>query len=152
MDVDTGSYTIARNYLESGNLPPIGSIRPEEMINYFKQDYPAPVDALGIHIDGAPSVFTEDGTYLLRVGINSSAITAATRKPANIVLVVDTSGSMSTHDRIDLVRHGIESLIDQLKTGDSIGIVTFGSDATVLVLDRFCDFHLLTENFFLYFV
>ena len=61
LDVDTGSYTIMRNYLSEGNLPPSDSVRVEEYVNYFDQGYPSPPahQAFGINIDGAPSPFTE---------------------------------------------------------------------------------------------
>ena len=72
LDVDTGSYTIMRNYLKDGNLPPSDSVRVEEYVNYFAQGYPNPPahQAFGINIDGAPSPFTETERYqMMRVGI-----------------------------------------------------------------------------------
>ena len=72
LDVDTGSYTIMRNYLSEGNLPPPESVRVEEYINFFDQGYPNPPahQAFGINIDGAPSPFTQTERYqMLRVGI-----------------------------------------------------------------------------------
>jgi Ca-activated chloride channel family protein len=133
MDVDTASYTVTRGYLGSGQLPPFESVRVEEYVNYFEQGYPQPQDALGINIDGSRNPFIADGSYLLRVGINAREITAEERKPVNIVLVVDTSGSMRTGNRIALVRRGIESLIDQLRPGDTIGIVSYGDEARTVV-------------------
>jgi len=72
LDVDTGSYTVMRNYLNEGYLPPEESVRVEEYVNYFEQGYPDPPahQAFGINIDGAPSPFTETERYqILRVGI-----------------------------------------------------------------------------------
>src|ERR1044072_660820 len=72
LDVDTGSYTVMRNYLSEGNLPPSDSVRVEEYVNYFNQGYPNPSahQAFGINIDGAPSPFTQSERYqMLRVGI-----------------------------------------------------------------------------------
>ena len=72
LDVDTGSYTIMRNYLNEGNLPPSDSVRVEEYINYFNQGYsnPALHQSFGISMDGAPSPFTQSERYhMLRIGI-----------------------------------------------------------------------------------
>jgi len=77
LDVDTGSYTVMRNYLNDGNLPPSDSVRVEEYINYFKQNYPNPRrhQAFGISVDGAPSPFTQTERYqMLRVGIQGYQI------------------------------------------------------------------------------
>lgn len=131
MDVDTAAYTVARGYLESGLIPPPASVRVEEYINYFDQDYPAAVDALDGHIDGALSPYADDGRYLLRVGVNAKDVDPLERKSANIVLVIDTSGSMNQGNRIRLVQEGVLALVDRLQEGDTIGIVTYGSEATL---------------------
>ncbi len=134
MDVDTASYTVGRGYLESGRLPPPASVRVEEYINFFDQDYPPAADALDGHIEGALSPYTDDGRYLLRVGINAKDVDPLERKSVNIVLVIDTSGSMSRDNRIGLVRQGANALIDRLQTGDTIGIVTYSDTAQAQLL------------------
>lgn len=133
MDVDTAAYTIGRGYLESGLIPPPASVRVEEYINYFDQDYPSAVDALDGHIEGALSPYSDDGRYLLRVGVNARDIDPIERKPANIVLVIDTSGSMSQGNRIRLVQNGVSALINRLQEDDTIGIVTYSNDATLRI-------------------
>lgn len=131
MDVDTAAYTVGRGYLESGLIPPPASVRVEEYINYFDQDYPPAVDALDGHIEGALSPYGDDGRYLLRVGVSARDVDPFERKRANIVLVVDTSGSMSQGNRIRLVQDGVLALINGLQEGDTIGIVTYSTEATL---------------------
>jgi Ca-activated chloride channel family protein len=75
LDVDTGSYTIMRNYLNDGNLPPPDSVRVEEYVNYFEQGYPNPPShqTFGITIDGASSPFSQSERYhMMRVGIQGT--------------------------------------------------------------------------------
>jgi Ca-activated chloride channel family protein len=141
MDVDTASYTVARGYLESGRVPPPESVRPEEYINFFEQGYVPAEDTFGIHVDGALSPYGDTGNYLLRVGVNTKEIAPVNRKPANIVLVIDTSGSMGRDNRIALVQRGIEALLEQLQEGDTVGIVTYSDTAHVL-LEPTSDFEL----------
>ena len=72
MDVDTASYTKMRDYIRNGQLPPIDLVRVEEYLNYFNYEYPDPESgAFSINIEGAPSPFGGEGTYLVKVGIQS---------------------------------------------------------------------------------
>src|SRR6185436_10292890 len=85
LDVDTGSYTIMRNYLSGGNLPPSDSVRVEEYVNFFEQGYPSPPahQSFGISIDGAPSPFTQTERYqMLRVGLQGYEVNERDRKDA----------------------------------------------------------------------
>ena len=137
LDVDTGSYTIMRNYLSEGNLPPGDSVRVEEYVNYFEQNYPIPPahQAFGIYVDGAPSPFTLTERYqMLRVGIQGYEVQDEERKDANLVFVIDVSGSMDMDNRLGLVKRSLELLVEQLRRTDSVSIVVYGTDAR-LVLD-----------------
>jgi len=136
LDVDTGSYTIMRNYLNDGNLPPSESVRVEEYVNYFEQDYAVPPEhqAFAISVDGAPSPFTLTERYqMIRVGIQGYDVSNRERKPANLVFVVDTSGSMGIDNRLALVRWSLETLVDQLHRDDTVAIVAYGTDARVVL-------------------
>ena len=136
LDVDTGSYTIARNYLDDGlNVPP-DSVRVEEYVNYFEQGYPNPPahQAFGIYMDGAPSPFTQTERYqMLRVGIQGYQIPEYERKDANLVFVIDVSGSMDMDNRLGLVKRSLELLVEQLDGNDSVSIVVYGSSARVVL-------------------
>ena len=136
LDVDTGSYTVMRNYLNDGNLPPNDSVRVEEYVNYFKQNYPNPSQhqTFSINVDGAPSPFTQTERYqMLRIGIQGYTVPAEERKPAALTFVIDISGSMDMNNRLELVKRSLELLVEQLSEQDSVSIVAFGSEARVVL-------------------
>lgn len=136
LDVDTGSYTIMRNYLSEGNLPPPESVRVEEYVNFFDQGYENPPahQAFGINIDGAPSPFTQTERYhMLRVGIQGYQVPDYERKDASLTFVIDVSGSMDMDNRLGLVKRSLELLVEQLRPTDQVSIVVYGSDARVLL-------------------
>jgi len=136
LDVDTGSYTVMRNYLNDGNLPPSDSVRVEEYVNYFKQNYPNPSahQTFGITMDGAPAPFTQTERYqMLRIGIQGYQIPDEDRKPVALTFVIDVSGSMNMENRLELVKRSLELLVEQLGRRDSVSIVVFGSDARVIL-------------------
>ncbi|MGB8983054.1 MAG: von Willebrand factor type A domain-containing protein, partial [Anaerolineales bacterium] len=136
LDVDTGSYTIMRNYLSEGNLPPSDSVRVEEYVNYFEQGYAIPPahQAFAIHIDGAPAPFTQTERYdMLRVGIQGYEVSERERKDASLVFVIDVSGSMDMDNRLGLVKRSLELLVEQLRRSDTVAIVVYGTDARVIL-------------------
>jgi len=127
IDVDDASYVLARSYLDRGALPEKDAVRTEEFINHFDYGYDAPDDrAFSIFIDGAPSRFGQNCS-LMRIGIKGQVIRPENRKPANLIFVVDVSGSMGREDRLGLVRKALRLLIDELDERDKVGIVVYGS-------------------------
>lgn len=136
LDVDTGSYTVMRNYLDDGNLPPKESVRVEEYVNYFDYGYPLPPahQAFGIYVDGAPSPFTQTERYhMLRIGIQGYDVADEDRKDAALTFVIDISGSMEMENRLGLVKRSLELLVEQLHRDDTVSIVVYGSDARVVL-------------------
>jgi Ca-activated chloride channel family protein len=100
IDVDTASYAISRRKIMEGSLPPYQAVRAEEFLNYFDYAYPSPTSgAFAVHLAAAPSPFAQ-GRHLLRVAIQGKRIDANDRKPVHLVYLVDTSGSMQSHDKI----------------------------------------------------
>jgi len=133
IDVDTGSYTVVRNYIAGGALPPEDAVRVEEFVNYFEPDYAAPRDqAFAVHVDGGPSPFGE-GYELLRIGLKGRVVEAERREPANLTFVIDVSGSMDRDNRLGLVKQSLKLLIDSLQPSDQIAIVAYGSEARVVL-------------------
>ena len=127
MDVDTASYSVARRFVLDGNRPDPDSVRVEEFVNYFDQEYPQPRrGAFAIHVDGARSPFTQD-TWIARVGIQGRDVPDHWRKDATLVFVIDTSGSMSRENRLELVKRALRLLVRELRPTDQIGIVTYGN-------------------------
>ncbi|MBI2333935.1 MAG: von Willebrand factor type A domain-containing protein, partial [Chloroflexi bacterium] len=136
LDVDTGSYTVMRNYLNDGNLPPPESVRVEEYVNYFDQGYDSPPahQAFGITIDGGPSPFTQTERYdMIRIGIQGFDVSDDERKDAALTFVIDVSGSMDMDNRLGLVKHSLEMLVEQLHHDDTVSIVVYGSEARVVL-------------------
>lgn len=136
LDVDTGSYTITRSYIEKGNLPPKDAIRVEEFVNYFAQDYdyPAAGEAFAIYVDGAPSPFGEGERYrTIRIGIQGYAVSPDERKDVSLTFVIDVSGSMDLENRLGLVKRTLQLLVNQLRPSDSVAIVVYGTDARTVL-------------------
>lgn len=136
LDVDTGSYTVMRNYLNDGFLPPSESVRVEEYINYFDQGYELPSEhqTFNIYIDGGPSPFTQTERYdMLRIGIQGYEVPDEERKDAALTFVIDVSGSMDMDNRLGLVKQSLEMLVEQLHRDDTVSIVVYGSDARIVL-------------------
>ena len=134
MDVDTAAYTVARRFVSDGFFPDPDSVRVEEFINYFKQEYAPPTeDVFAIHIEGAPSAFGSEKHWLIRVGLQGMLIDSENREDASLVFVVDVSGSMSREDRLGLVKKALGLLVGELRREDTVGIVVYGSTASVLL-------------------
>lgn len=135
MDVDTASYTVTRRYLRDGYLPPPEAVRVEEFVNAFDYDYTPPTDdTFAIHLEGAPSKFGEGKRLqLLCIGIQGYIVPDTDRKDAKLTFVIDVSGSMSLETRLELVKEALRLLVDQLRDGDEIGIVIYGTNARVLL-------------------
>ena len=134
IDVDTGSYTVARFFVQDGHLPDPASVRVEEFVNYFDYNYEAPREgAFAIHLEGAPSRFGTERHWLLRVGLQGKTIPEEDRKDATLVFAIDVSGSMNRGDRLGLVKESLALLVDQLRPRDEVGIVIYGSRGRVLL-------------------
>ncbi|MDT9600641.1 vWA domain-containing protein [Sphingosinicella rhizophila] len=135
IDVDTASYSFVRASLNNAVLPQMAAVRTEEMINYFPYDYAAPRSAaqpFSSHISVFPSPWSP-GRKLVRIGIKGYEIQRATRPAANLVFLIDTSGSMNQANKLPLVRQSLSMLLDQLGPRDNVAIVTYaGSAGTAL--------------------
>ena len=130
IDVDTGSYTVCRRYLQDGHLPPKEAVRVEEFVNYFNYDYPAPrEDNFAVFFEAMPWQFGQQrkNTHLMRIGLKAMEIPDEYRKPAILTFVIDVSGSMNREDRLGLVKQSLKMLIDKLRPEDQIGIAVYGS-------------------------
>jgi Ca-activated chloride channel family protein len=133
-DVDTASYTIVRRKLTDGALPPAAAVRVEELVNYFEYAYAAPDGArpFSVGIDAAPSPFDE-GRHIVRVGVSTKAKSVSARKAANLVFLVDVSGSMRSRDKLDLAKRSLRILVDNLKDGDTVALVTYAGSTRVVL-------------------
>jgi len=135
VDVDTASYDIFRRDAQGGGLPAPASVRVEEYVNYFAYDYPqgefdAEVPFL-IHLAAAQSPLGPSRT-LLRVALQGKkAPPASAKKHANLVFLVDVSGSMSSADRLPLAQQVVTQTLDLLEPTDTVSLVTYASGTSV---------------------
>ncbi|MFW2333002.1 YfbK domain-containing protein [Ilumatobacter sp.] len=132
LDVDTGSYSVARRWLDEGSLPPRESVRPEEYVNAFAYDYDTARDGLELTIDGGPSPFGDD-RHLVRIGVQGEIVDDRDRGPAALTFVIDTSGSMDRDDRLGLVKDSLTILVDELDDDDTVAIVTYDDRSGVVL-------------------
>jgi Ca-activated chloride channel family protein len=129
-DVDTGSYANVRRFINRGGLPVKDAVRVEELVNYFAYDYPRPAAAdrhpFSVQANLVASPWKQ-GRWLLRIGIKGKDVAKTTLPPANLVFLVDVSGSMGPADRLPLVKSSLKLLAAQLRAVDRVSIVTYAS-------------------------
>ncbi len=135
VDADGGSYANVRRFLEQDNqLPPDGSVRTEELINYFDLDYPFDNPGHPISLNGEVSGCPWATDHrLIRIGIQGKDIPTAELPNSNFVFLVDVSGSMSSADKLELLKAGMHRFVDQMKPDDYLSIVTYASSTEVLL-------------------
>ncbi|PWB73004.1 VWA domain-containing protein, partial [candidate division GN15 bacterium] len=133
LDVDDASYNLARQYLLDGHMPPEEAIRVEEFVNHFDYGYATPSDGrFRIFTEVTSSPF-DRRTYFMKIGVKAKEITEERRKPLNLTLVLDVSGSMGYDNRMVLVKQSLDLLLKQLDGGDRVAIVAYGSNAFVVL-------------------
>ena len=130
IDVDTAAYSVVRQSLMSGRLPPAEAVRVEEMVNYFPYAYPAPE---GNHpfeptVTVMPSPWNA-GTNLVHIGIQGTLPVIADRPPLNLVFLIDTSGSMQDATKLPLLKQSFRLMLSELRPDDEISIVTYAGSA-----------------------
>ena len=131
IDVDTASYSLVRNSLEFGQLPPTDAVRIEEMVNYFDYDYalpPGPEEPYATHVTVTPTPWNAD-TQLLHIGIQGYEIIPDERPRANLVFLIDVSGSMNAPDKLPLAIQAMHMLVDELEPDDTVALVVYAGAA-----------------------
>lgn len=135
VDVDTGSYSVVRAYVQDGMIPPPEAVRTEEFVNAFDYHYPLPEagETFHIELDAAPYPFFDDDHLLMRVGLQSYMVDASERPDANLTFVIDVSGSMDMDNRLGLAKRALYLLVDALRPSDSVAIVVYGDRAETVL-------------------
>lgn len=134
IDVDTASYSNVRRILNQGQLPRHDAVRSEEFINYFSYNYPQPQGdaAFSSYTEIGPSPWAK-GKYLLHIGLQGVSIAPQQRPDANLVFLLDVSGSMNSPNKLPLLKSGLKMLVKQLRDNDSVGIVVYAGAAGVVL-------------------
>lgn len=134
IDVDTGAYANVRRFLNDGSLPPKDAVRLEELVNYFPYAYPKPEGDVPFSVatELAATPWNPE-TRLLRVAIKAADLSAAELPPANLVFLVDVSGSMDRREGLPMVQSTLKLLVDQLRPQDRVALVTYAGNASVVL-------------------
>lgn len=135
VDVDTAAYSIVRSYLVDGSMPSSDAVRIEELINYFDYDYPQAKEdqAFAVDTEVSTAPWNKDA-LLLRIGLQAKQADLTTRPDANLVFLLDVSGSMHGDDRLGLIKKGVGIMLNKLTANDRVSIVVYAG-ASGLVLD-----------------
>ena len=129
IDADGASYSYMRRCISNGFLPSANAVRAEEFLNYFTFDYAEPEVGESVGINAEIGVCPwNTGHRLLRLGLKGKSLAEADIPAANYILLVDTSGSMSGSDRIDLLKSGLCNMIDYMRPTDRIAIITYSGE------------------------
>jgi Ca-activated chloride channel family protein len=148
IDVDTAAYGFVRRALNSGRLPQKDAVRVEEMINYFPYTYPLPDNRSAPFqptVTVLPSPWNPSNK-LVHIAIKGYDVVRSERPRANLVLLIDTSGSMAPEDRLPLLKNAFRMLVDTLQPDDTVGIVTYAGQAGIaLAPTRVAEKHKILE-------
>ncbi len=135
IDVDTASYANARRFItRQHQLPPADAVRIEEMLNYFTYDYPDPSGqhpfAVVTEVSEAP---WNREHRLVHIGIQGQRLEKESLPPSNLVFLIDVSGSMSSPDKLPLLRRAFALMVEQLGADDSVAIVVYAGSAGLVL-------------------
>ncbi len=134
LDVDTGSYALVRQFLQQGRLPASDAVRTEELINYFSYNYPKTTGqhpfATDVELSTAP---WQPEHYLLRIGVQAQDVHVSAMPPANLVFLVDVSGSMDEPNKLPLVISSLQMLTQQLRPQDKVSLVVYAGRTEVVL-------------------
>jgi Ca-activated chloride channel homolog len=134
IDVDGGSYSNVRRYLQQGQLPPSGAVRIEELINYFHYDYPQPVgnDPFSINTEIGECAWSPEHK-LVMIGLQGKKIPLENLPASNLVFLIDVSGSMMEPEKLPLVQRSLSMLVDQLREQDRVSLVVYAGNAGLVM-------------------
>ncbi len=135
IDVDTGSYSNVRRMLNSGTRPPADSVRAEEIINYFDFGYVAPTSrrqpfSVTTEIAAAP---WNSKHQIMMVGIKGYEVSRSQIPAANVVFLIDTSGSMASEDKLPLLIASFKQMVEKLRPQDRVSIVVYAGSAGLVL-------------------
>ena len=134
IDVDEAAYSNIRRYINNGSIPPAGAVRIEEMINYFDYSYPQPKDDDPFTVNTELSECPWSPQHrLVHIGLQGKEIPVQHLPNANIVFLIDVSGSMDEPNKLPLVKSSMKLLADQLRPDDKVAIVVYAGRAGLVL-------------------
>ena len=134
IDVDTASYSNVRRFLRQGQRPPVDAIRIEELINYFSYNDPQPEQGTPLSVSAEVAACPWNRIHrLVRIGLKGKTILQSERPPANLVFLIDVSGSMNHPQKLPLVKQSIKLLTKHLGESDHVGIVVYAGAAGLVL-------------------
>jgi Ca-activated chloride channel homolog len=135
LDVDTSSYAISRAVVQGGSLPDYSTVRTEEFVNYFDQQYVSPHngETFAVYVDGTAAPFLATNQRIVRIGVQAETVDPATRPAAHLTFVIDTSGSMEEDGKLETVKGSLRTLVDNMRADDQIAIVSFSDTAEIVL-------------------
>ncbi len=140
IDVDKASYSNVRRFLSQNQMPPKDAVRIEEMVNYFKYDYPQPKGENPFSVQTELSQCPWNKEHkLLHIGIQGKSIDYEDIKPSNLVFLVDVSGSMDEPNKLPLVKSSLKMLVKSLNRNDRIALVTYAGNAGLVLPSTSCN-------------
>jgi Ca-activated chloride channel family protein len=126
IDVDTASYSNTRRFLTEGRLPPRDAVRIEELVNYFTYNYPQPDGPLPFSVTTEVADCPWDARHrLVQIGLQGRKVSTEDLPPANLVFLVDVSGSMDSPAKLPLVKSSLRTLAEQLRPRDRVAVVVY---------------------------
>ncbi|MBC7843598.1 MAG: von Willebrand factor type A domain-containing protein [Gemmatimonadaceae bacterium] len=135
IDVDRAAYANVRRFLDQGMRPPRDAVRIEELVNYFAYDYAAPArggDPLSLTIETHDAPW-QPAHRLVRIGMQAQRLSLAELPPANLVFLIDVSGSMQTENKLPLVIASLRLLTEQLREQDHVAIAVYAGAAGLVL-------------------
>ncbi|MCB2406415.1 vWA domain-containing protein [Hymenobacter lucidus] len=136
IDVDPASYSNVRRFLtQNRQLPPPEAVRIEELINYFHYDYPQPRHSetpatLNAEVARCP---WNTAHQLVLVGMQGREVANEALPPANLVFLLDVSGSMADEDKLPLLKASLRQLVHTLRPQDYASIVVYAGAAGLVL-------------------
>lgn len=133
IDVDVASYANMRRFIQNGQRPPIDAVRIEELINYFTYDYAQPKGEhpFAIHTELVESPWNTN--QILRIGLQGRTIPKENLPASNLVFLIDVSGSMSSANKLPLLKSSFKLLVNELRPEDRVSIVVYAGAAGVVL-------------------
>jgi len=134
IDVDNASYSNVRRFINLGEIPPADAVRVEEMINYFKYDYPEPAGEHPFSVSSELAVCPWNKKHLLlHVGLRGKSIDKSSLPSSNLVFLIDVSGSMNDPNKLPLLKSAFGLLVNELRPRDRVAIVVYAGAAGLVL-------------------